>query len=219
MSIQDADMVHGFEGRMPKQGRSRASFERMLDAAEHLLMLHRGDGFTLNEVSEVAGIAVGSIAFRFGGKDLLVRTTLVRALQRIMHDEIQMIDRVREEAWNLDSLVVNYVSDFAEFLRSNGPLMREVMRRASHDPDLARLGQQAVVQGARLAQELFLERRSDMGGTRPEAKVRTAFHIIFSTLSRQLGINILGEPAFFQDLEDLKQELAWMALSYLKSPY
>lgn len=205
--------------RIPKQERSRASLERIFAATEALLIECDGDQFTLADVSKRAGIAVGSIAYRFVSRDNLIIATLNRTLDRIMSQDAAMIDRVKAAAFNLDSFVMGYVGEFAEFLQSNGPKMRQVMRRAASDPDLGRRGQVAVKQGGDLAQAAFLEWKSDFGGTDPVAKVRTIYNMIFSTLSRQLGINILGEPAFFQDLEGLKRDLGHIALAYLRSPY
>lgn len=205
--------------RTPRQDRSKASLERMLDVTEQLLVERPQDSFTLQQVSELSGASIGSISFRFGSKDHLTQAALLRALERIMAQEADMIARVRTDAWNIDTFVTSYVSEFADFLQANGPLLRQVMRQAARDPLLAAKGQLAVTQGAELARQAFLDWRGSFGGTRPEEKVGTVFHIIFSTLARQLGINILGEPAFFQDLQDLKRELAWLTLSYLKSPY
>lgn len=205
--------------RIPKQERSRASLERIFAATEALLIECDGDQFTLADVSAKAGIAVGSITYRFASRDNLIIATLNRTLDRIIAQEAAMIDRAKAASFNFDSFVMSFVGEFAEFLRSNGPPLRQVMRRAASDPDLGKRGQAAVKRGGDLAHAAFLEWQSSFGGTDPVAKVRTIYHMIFSTLSRQLGVNILGEPAFFQDLEELKRDLGHIALAYLRSPY
>ena len=43
--------------REPRQGRSRASFERMLAAAEKLMAERGSDEFTLNEVAKTGNLA------------------------------------------------------------------------------------------------------------------------------------------------------------------
>ena len=55
----------------PQQERSRASFERVLQAATSLLAEKGYDGFTLAEVSERAGVSIGSIYARVKSKDEL----------------------------------------------------------------------------------------------------------------------------------------------------
>ena len=53
----------------PQQERSRASFERVIEAATSLLEEEGYDGFTLAEVSKRANVSIGSIYARVKSKD------------------------------------------------------------------------------------------------------------------------------------------------------
>ena len=53
----------------PQQERSRASFERVIQAATALLEEDGYDGFTLAEVSKRANVSIGSIYARVKSKD------------------------------------------------------------------------------------------------------------------------------------------------------
>ena len=55
--------------REPKQDRSRASFERVLDAATALLAEKGYSEFTLQELSNRSKVSIGSIYGRVNGKD------------------------------------------------------------------------------------------------------------------------------------------------------
>jgi len=55
--------------REPKQDRSRASFERVLDAATALLAERGYSEFTLQELSRRSKVSIGSIYCRVSGKD------------------------------------------------------------------------------------------------------------------------------------------------------
>lgn len=62
---------------MPQQGRSRASYERMLAAAEKLMVKRGNDDFTLTEVAKAGKVSIGSIYLRFDSKDDLIRASMV----------------------------------------------------------------------------------------------------------------------------------------------
>lgn len=130
-----------------------------------------------------------------------------------------MVRQALADSRNLEAYVVRYVADFADFLRTRGPVLRLVMRRSGTDKVVADGGRHATRAGAELATTALLEYQDEFGGGRPRAKAETAFHVIFATLARQLGLNTLGAPAHFQGLADVKVELAWMTVAYLKSRY
>ena len=184
-----------------------------------LLLAGSGEKFTLQEVADTAQIALGSISFRFGSKDGLIRATLVYALDRLMTEEHIMVQQALAGTRGLEAYVVRYVGDFADFLRTRGPILRVVMRRSGTDKVMADRGRHATRAGAELATTALLEYQDEFGGRRPRVKAETAFHVIFATLARQLGLNTLGTPAHFQDFADVKVELARMTVAYLKSRY
>lgn len=74
-------MPEGFHP--PQQARSRASLEKVLAAAEHVLA-HRGhEEFTIGAVAERAGLSVGAIYRRFAGKDQLLYAVKDQLLTRL----------------------------------------------------------------------------------------------------------------------------------------
>ena len=69
--------------RLPKQKRSRESYERVLDAAHGLLEQNGFEGFTVQEVAARANVSVGAIYERFGNKETLLRTVHARLMDTI----------------------------------------------------------------------------------------------------------------------------------------
>ena len=69
--------------RLPKQKRSRESYERVLDAAHGLLEENGFEGFTVQEVAVRANVSVGAIYERFGNKETLLRTVHARLMDTI----------------------------------------------------------------------------------------------------------------------------------------
>ena len=203
--------------RAPQQGRSRASFERMLAAARELMLERGNEEFTLQEVSQRGNVSIGSIYLRFESKDNLVRAVIASALEEIAIDEDKMLGTVRATCPTLADFVPNYVQAFAEVLRAHAPLLRLSMERASYDPLVSEPGKKSALRSAAQATAAMLDYGAEFGGKDRELKADAAYHIIFATLARRLSLGSTGESALGHDWDSLKRELGRMCLAYLKA--
>lgn len=79
VSAQHAE--HGF--RPPQQARSRASLQKVLTSAEHVLSTGGIDEFTVAAVAEHAGVSVGAIYRRFSGKEQLLKAVKDQLLEQL----------------------------------------------------------------------------------------------------------------------------------------
>lgn len=201
--------------RTPQQGRSKASFERMLVAAEKLMLERGSEEFTLQDVSQSGNVSIGSIYLRFKSKENLVRAVIANHLERMAADEDVMMAAVKRTATSLATFVPRYVQAYAELLREHAPLLRMSMQRASFDPLVSGPGRQSANRAAAMGIDAMLEYRAQFGGTDNERKANAAYHIIFSTLARQLSLGSTGESVHPQDWQELKIELGRMCLAYL----
>jgi AcrR family transcriptional regulator len=204
--------------RRPQQGRSKASLERLLAAAEKLMIERGNEDFTLHEVSKEGNVSIGSIYLRFESKENLVRAVIAAHLEHIAIDEARMISLVSERSADLAGFISNYVSSYAEFLHEHAPMLRLSMNRAQHDPLVSGPGKEAATRAARVATEGMLAYTSEFGGSNPSLKAHSAFDVIFSTLARHLSLGSSAETADELDWKVLKVELANMCLAYLKHP-
>jgi AcrR family transcriptional regulator len=91
--------------RAPQQKRSRASYERMLNAAEKLLISRGSDDFTLTDVSKAGKVSIGSIYCRFDSKDELIHTVHNQVMDRLLAEEALLIEAIRNNARNLATLI------------------------------------------------------------------------------------------------------------------
>lgn len=203
--------------RTPQQGRSKASFERMLVAAEKLMLERGSEEFTLQDVSQAGSVSIGSIYLRFQSKENLVRAVIANHLERMAADEDTMIASVKAKADTLDTFVPRYVKAFAEVLREHAPLLRLSMQRASFDPLVSEPGKQSANRAAAMGIAAMLEHRGEFGGNDHELKANAAYQIIFATLARQLSLGSTAESAYSHDWKALNTELGRMCLAYLKA--
>ncbi|MBT0670916.1 TetR/AcrR family transcriptional regulator [Novosphingobium profundi] len=201
--------------RTPLQGRSKASFERMLATARKLMLERGSEEFTLQDVSKQGNVSIGSIYLRFESKENLVRAVIADHLGDIAKAEDAMIDTLRAQSSTLSEFVPRYVEAFAELLREHAPLLRLSMMRAAFDPLVAEPGRASANRAAKLATETMLVFRGEFAGEDNEVRANAAYQIIFATLARQLSLGSTGESVHPQDWGSLKVELGRMCLAYL----
>ncbi len=203
--------------RKPQQGRSKASLERMLNAARDLMIERGSEDFTLQEVSERGNVSIGSIYLRFESKDNLVRGVIAEALEVLAEAEGALLDRLERDCSNLAQFVPQYVEGYAEVLREHAPLLRQTMERASHDPLVSAPGKEHALRAEEQSTQAMLAHADEFGGSDHRVKAQSAYHIIFATLARQLSLGSSGEAVHDYDWNLLKRELGRMCLAYLRA--
>lgn len=213
METQDAVQA---KVRVPQQGRSKASFERMLTTAETLMAERGSDDFTLNEIAKLGKVSIGSIYCRFDSKDDLVHAVQVRLLQRVDSDMLLAIAKVREQKLPFARFIPLIVDRIAESLRAFSSEMRPFMLRASNDPVVAALGKGSYGRTATAVRDAFLDHRGSIRHADPERAVEVAFRVLYASLARYLGFGSSSEAAGEGDWTQLKSDLAEMTLAYLR---
>ncbi len=202
--------------RKPQQGRSKASLERMLAATRELMLERGSEEFTLQEVSQRGNVSIGSIYLRFDGKDNLVRAVIAESDTELAAAEDAMFMELATSCASLDVFVPRYVEAYAEVLRTQAPLLRLSMERASFDPLVSGPGKLRAGAAAAAATAAMLNYAPEIAGTDRDKKVDSAFRIIFATLARQLSLGSTAESVDDFDWNQLKRELGRMTLAYLK---
>jgi AcrR family transcriptional regulator len=202
--------------RTPLQGRSKASLERMLAAARDLMIERGSEDFTLQEVSQRGNVSIGSIYLRFESKDNLVCATLANGLVDLSESEDAMFAQLGRTSRKLAEFVPQFVEAYAEVLRVNAPLLRLAMQRAELDPLIQVPGKRAADNVLDKACQALLSFRDEFGDGAHDVRARSAYHIIFATLARQLSLGSTRESVSGVDWEELKHELARMCLAYLR---
>ncbi|MBX3592861.1 TetR/AcrR family transcriptional regulator [Sphingomonas sp.] len=212
MTYDDAGMATAL--RAPVQGRSRASYERMLVAAEKMLASRGSDDFTLNEVSKMGKVSIGSIYNRFESKEALLHAVQLRILTRVEDKMHTRLEAARKQSDNLDSLVVRLVDAVSETLREFADLMRPLMLRATTDTIVAARGKASYMRAADEVKSALLEFRADIREPDPDRAVDTVYRVLYAAIARHLGF---GSPtaAWEGDWQVLKEDLARMIALFL----
>lgn len=202
--------------RKPRQGRSLASFERMLEATKALMIETGGDSFTLQDVSERGQVSIGSIYLRFESKDRLLHAVIAEELQAIIAKERVMIDAVLAETSSLGEFLPLYIVRYSAFLEQNAPLLRTIMARAEIDPLVSEPGKETARRSAEMSIAAILTFRDEIKSADPEAKALAVFQIVFATIARQFGLGSTPESSDPYLWGFIKDEIVKMALAYLR---
>ncbi|WJS99661.1 TetR/AcrR family transcriptional regulator [Novosphingobium humi] len=204
--------------RAPVQGRSKASYERMLAAAEALMAAAGSDEFTLQEVSKKGKVSIGSIYNRFESKDALLHAVQLRVLERVDRQMGAMLDEARNGARTLDQLVVALTRAVGETLKDNADIMRPLMLRATNDPLVAATGKASFVTTANAVKGALLLHSGEMKQPDPLRAVDSAFRILYATIARYLGFGSATTAAWEGDWDVLLQDLSRMIAAFLVTP-
>lgn len=212
----DQQDIIGMPSRVPQQGRSLASFERMLKAAEQLMVARGSDEFTLTEVSKIGRVSIGSIYNRFKSKDELIHSVQARALERFDAEQHAMLDLVRSEACDLETFTRAFVDRYAESLKDNAALLRPFMMRALSDSDVSLRGKRSAERYAAQVSDALMSYQDDIGHADPERAIRSAYRVIYATLARYLGLGSSSESSGEGDWQELKDDLGAMCAAFLR---
>lgn len=186
----------------PQQERSRASFERVIQAATQLLEEEGYDGFTLAEVSKRANVSIGSIYARVKSKD-----DLFYVIQDRYMTASEERQRLQEpDAWRdltPDEAVAGVVAEIGELFKVNERLLRVFMHRGIVDPAVATRSSVSVSRFHDEVVAILLTKREAIVHDDPELAIDVAFRMAWGTLARQ----IMYWPTF-----ESQRTIAWDTL-------
>ena len=203
--------------RIPKQDRSRASFERVLEAAAELMAEKGYAGFALTDVVKRAKVSIGSIYGRVDSKDELIRAVHQRVMSRLELEQAEMFLRVRRRALPLSELLSALIQEMAGFLQRNAPVLNAFMGRAFDDEVVMSFGKLAYSHTLTEFKMLLIERGSEIAKPQVEHSAQVCFDIIYSCLSRYFGVGRLPGNEDRGDLQLLVADLSNVCLAYLSS--
>ena len=173
----------------PKQQRSRASFARVKAATLALIQDPERTDFTLADVSQAAGVSIGSIYTRVQGKTDLLRAVQVEEMGRI-DATVRAIAEPAASAGSFAEAVAGVVRALAGHLVENAPVLRAFMRLAVADPAIGERG----MASSDLAQAVFATALQDAGarwgvGIDP-ADAAWCYDLVYSVVGRHLGFGM-----------------------------
>jgi AcrR family transcriptional regulator len=204
--------------RLPVQGRSVASLERMLSAAEEVLRTKSFDQAGVAEIAARAGVTVGAFYARFSGKEALLLHLEERLYARVAELVRVQAAAVSDPGAPLGAVVHAMMAASLALYHEHGGTLRALDLRARTDPALRE--RMEATNGRTLAAfaPAVLGRVDEIRHPDPAQAVRFAVLLVGNTLREA---TLFGAPWLEQagwDDDRLLRELTRAFLAYLGVP-
>jgi len=114
------------------QARSRATRERLLDAAETVFAAKGYDGAKISDIAEEAGVSVGAVYFRFKDKDALFFAIAESFIEDARGGLLALLSGAAST--DAEKLIHTFVTKTAENFRRHKGMFRAIVERGMDHP-------------------------------------------------------------------------------------
>lgn len=205
--------------RPPRQTRSQATLDRILDAAERVFEEKSFSEATVAEIMSRAGVTVGAFYRRFPDKDALLHLLDERFFTDMKERGDGLLDPERWRGASVADILTELARTAVEVYTSSRGIARSLFLRARLDPVIQTTAKQVNAHFIEHLRLLLLdaERRHEIKHPEPERAIALGFMMFFGALREA---TVFGEvwPDHEQIVGDnLSQEMARLYLSYLSA--
>ncbi|MCZ8382502.1 TetR/AcrR family transcriptional regulator [Mycobacterium sp. CPCC 205372] len=194
--------------RMPRQDRSRAMVDRILDAGQEMLIAHGYDGASTNRIAAAAGISPGSLYQYFPNKDAIAAAVIDRYSDQL---SARVAARVSER---LDQPAPHYVRESIAALLDALDVHPDFLRAVMEQTPRLGSGSKLLAFEQRIGELTVAYLTINKGVVRPDATFETAAWMLVRMVEHLCVRYILDQPAI--DRDTFIDEITVMALNYLR---
>ena len=166
----------------PLQARSQQTLERLLDAAEAIIVEKGIDKATVSEIAKRADSSVGAFYSRFADKDALLSYVLQRFNDQAVAtaEAVLVPNRWRDIAFDdaLEAMMLFMLT----VLRERRNLILALMMRAAVDPQLSAFGERLHETISRLMHTLIAQRGHTIQHPQPKTAIDLAVWLVLSAV-------------------------------------
>ncbi|MCB9587458.1 MAG: TetR/AcrR family transcriptional regulator [Polyangiaceae bacterium] len=200
----------------PKQARSQRTLERLLDAAEQLILEQGLVEVSIPEIVARAGSSVGGFYGRFKDKDALMRALEERFLARVgsLLEEVTRPERWEDKS--LEQTIAGLLEVMVQVYSDAGPLLRAFVAHAARSQKVWRDGRRLRGQATRHFIELGLRHADQITHPEPAKALELGLQMVFGVLQQKA---ILGDVRVQQRAlsnAELVEEFTSVILAYLR---
>lgn len=188
--MPDSDAIIKLTTKRPKQSRSIASTNRMLDSAEQIFATSGQDGLTVEAVTTMAGTSVGSFYSRFVNRDGLLFAMHERFIQR-MDQFIETISEKAASRRTIREAIKVIVKGYYQLMQDNRNSITFFMLFKADDSKLKERGVLANAAAAGKFKRVMKKFESEINHPDPEIAADFAFRFLIAMLVQQ----IMFQPA------------------------
>jgi AcrR family transcriptional regulator len=185
--------------RAPLQSRSRRSLEKVLAAGVEILLKSGYDALSIDDVSALAGVSVGSIYARFASKSALFTALQERLLAGIDEAQATLFAHAPKGATDVE-VVDRAVLRLAEHFRRHEAALRVMILRGAADAVTRERGSRSSAALAALFEAHLLAHVGAFAHANPPLAVDVCFRVVYASLTRR----IMSGPRF-----ESRRAMAW----------
>jgi AcrR family transcriptional regulator len=201
----------------PKQARSVASMNRMLDAAESLLDSGGPDALTVEAVVREAETSTGSFYARFGDRQGLLVALQDRFLERLTASLVRSFETAPGTT-DLAHTVDTIVTDFLDAFRSNREAFVAFMLLNRSEPSMRDRGAEASRAAAAAIAQLLENHRDEIAHPDPTLAAEFGYRSLFAMATQTVMFDDLEISDRSYTERGLAAETTALLLAYLRSP-
>lgn len=198
--------------RPPRQARSRAALQKLLTAAEEVLVTQGLDAFTIGAVAEHAGVSVGGVYRRFSGKEQLLDAVLEALLMRIQDAVITSLDSAEP---SLSGVVSAFTHALATSFMQSGRVA-STMAAAERTAEARQRGLHTVAALQRALLDAAAPYTHQIARSAPSSALTTALRTIIAAAAHRAAVDQWWPDGM--SWTQWADEIADMATVYLTTP-
>ncbi|MFK8000265.1 MAG: TetR/AcrR family transcriptional regulator [Polyangiales bacterium] len=201
----------------PKQGRSEATLQRLLDAAEKLICRDGLAGVSIASIVREAKSSVGGFYARFRDKDELLRALHERELGRINDQVGELLNPERWDGVPLRAIIHALIYAYAENSRGRERLQAAILEATARNPDAWAPAFDFRREVTDSVAALLLMRRDEITHPDPEQAVRFALSQAFAVRDIR---SLYAHTDVVQEVSDeaTSKEMIRSMMAYLTMP-
>lgn len=199
----------------PQQARSQKTLEKLLDAAEALLIEGGVDAITVPAVVKRAHSSVGSFYARFPDKQALLETLHERACQQTIATADHALDPSLWQGRSLEEILLAAVAFAIRVFGSRRSVMAAFQQALGGDPAYARRRAQNGVELTRRVIRLLAPHRARLCHPDPDLAISMALRVLTATLEQRNSFATSGVSEIEVDNETLGAEMVRLISAYL----
>lgn len=198
------------------QARSRKTRQLILSAAVRVLIASGIEGFTMLAVSQSAGVSVGSIYRRFGGKEQLLAAAQQEFISNFGEQLVEKLSRFDENAApDPFERVGHAVAALVSTFRDNGAAMRVLLLLGVQDSGIYEQGSIASVDGGRDYALFLAPLSTEIVHEDPLRAIDFTYRIVYASCAHRLTQGEFLESELPLDWPALSDGLAASMAAYL----
>lgn len=196
----------------PQQARSQRTLERMLDAAEELIIERGASALTVSELVRRAGSSVGAFYARFPDKDAILATLHERSCSEALATAELALDPARWKQENVERVILELTRFTETLCRQRLGLLLAFISLAAADTTYAKRRAALEAQIADRLHHLFESRRDEIGHPDLRTAANISVRMIFGAL--EYGA-IIHRPSSETKALGIAPELCRAIMGYL----